>query len=169
MSSLRLAGIIRESITDGPGIRFTVFAQGCPHGCFKCHNPQTWDFDGGTDVEVDKIAKKVMENPMIKGVTFSGGEPFCQAEGFLELAKNLKENGIDIVIFTGYLYEELLASEDKNIHELLKEAWLVIDGPFDNDKKDLSLKFRGSSNQRIIDSAASIKAGKIILANEYMV
>ena len=74
-----------------------------------------------------------------------------------------------IVIFTGYLYEELLESEDKNIHELLKEAWLVIDGPFDNDKKDLSLKFRGSSNQRIIDSAASIKAGKIILANEYMV
>lgn len=169
MSSLRLAGIIRESITDGPGIRFTVFAQGCPHGCLQCHNPQTWDFDGGTDVEVDKIAKKVMENPMIKGVTFSGGEPFCQAEGFLELAKVLKEKGIDIVIFTGYLYEELMASDDKNIHELLKEAWLVIDGPFDNDKKDLSLKFRGSSNQRIIDSAASIKAGKIILANEYMV
>lgn len=169
MSSLRLAGIIRESITDGPGIRFTVFAQGCPHGCLHCHNPQTWDFDGGTDVEVDKIAKKVMENPMIKGVTFSGGEPFCQAEGFLELAKILKENEIDIVIFTGYLYEELMASDDKNIHELLKEAWLVIDGPFDNDKKDLSLKFRGSSNQRIIDSAASIKAGKIILANEYMV
>ena len=156
MSSLRLAGIIRESITDGPGIRFTVFAQGCPHGCLQCHNPQTWDFDGGTDVEVDKIAKKVMENPMIKGVTFSGGEPFCQAEGFLELAKILKEKGIDIVIFTGYLYEELLESED-------------IDGPFDNDKKDLSLKFRGSSNQRIIDSAASIKAGKIVLANEYMV
>ena len=83
--------------------------------------------------------------------------------------KDLKEKGIDIVIFTGYLYEELIESEDKNIHELLKEAWLVIDGPFDNDKKDLSLKFRGSSNQRIIDSAASIKAGKIILANEYMV
>lgn len=169
MISLRLAGIIRESITDGPGIRFTVFAQGCPHGCDQCHNPQTWDFNGGSLVPVEKVADAVFENPMIKGVTFSGGEPFCQAEAFLELAKILKKNNIGIVIYTGYLYEELMASGDENIRKLLEEAELVIDGPFIKEKKDLSLKFRGSSNQRIIDSKASIKAGKIILANEYMV
>ena len=169
MSSLRLAGIIRESITDGPGIRFTVFAQGCPHSCHQCHNPQTWDFAGGTDVDVSKVAEMIAENPMIKGVTFSGGEPFCQAAGFLELAVILKKRGMNIVIYTGYTYEELMASDDKDILTLLEKAWLVIDGPFDNDKKDLSLRFRGSSNQRIIDSEASVKAGKIVLANEYMV
>lgn len=169
MSDIKLAGIVRESITDGPGIRFAIFAQGCPHGCHECHNPQTWDFDGGTLVSTDRIVDAVTENPMIKGVTFSGGEPFCQTEGFLELARKLKHKGINIVIYTGYLFEELMNSENESVLELLDEAWLVIDGPFVPGKKDLSLRFRGSSNQRIIDSKASLKAGKIVLANEYMV
>ena len=166
---LRLAGIVRESITDGPGIRFTIFCQGCPHSCKGCHNMQTWDFNGGKNVSEEKILAAIDENPIIKGVTFSGGEPFCQAESFLKLAEEIKARNLDIVIYTGYQFEELLNSEDDNIRNLIGKADLIVDGPFIEEKKDLSLKFRGSSNQRIIDGKRSLNSGKIILANEYMV
>lgn len=164
-----MAGVVKESITDGPGIRFTVFCQGCPHRCQGCHNMQTWDKNGGNEVEIDRILKAVDENPIIRGVTFSGGEPFCQAEAFNILADEIIKRGLDIVIYTGYVFEDLLKCQDKNVKELIKKAFLIVDGPFIEEKKDLSLKFRGSSNQRIIDVEKTLKSDKIVLANEYMV
>ena len=90
---IRLAGVIRESIVDGPGLRFTVFCQGCPHGCEGCHNPDTHDFNGGYDCEISKITAAIDENPLLDGVTFSGGEPMCQPEAFLNLAVNVNRGG----------------------------------------------------------------------------
>ncbi len=163
-----MAGVVRESITDGPGIRFTIFSQGCPHKCKGCHNMQTWDFDGGKDVAIEKILTAIDETPIVRGVTFSGGEPFAQPQAFYELSQEIIKRDLDIVAYTGYTLEELLKSDDKALIGLLQNIWLLVDGPFIEDKKDLSLKFRGSSNQRIIDVQESLKTGKIVLANEYM-
>lgn len=163
--TLRIAGIMRESIVDGPGIRFAVFCQGCPHDCPDCHNPETHDFNGGTEVSIEKILKAIDENPMLKGVTFSGGEPTCQAEGFLTLAKAVKARGLDITVFSGYTYEQLMqrAEEEPALARLLELTDLLIDGPFVKAKKDLTLQFRGSSNQRLIDMNATREAGQIVL------
>lgn len=163
--TLRIAGIMRESIVDGPGIRFAVFCQGCPHNCPDCHNPETHDFNGGTEVSIEKILKAIDENPMLKGVTFSGGEPTCQAEGFLTLAKAVKARGLDITVFSGYTYEQLMqrAEEEPALARLLELTDLLIDGPFVKTKKDLTLQFRGSSNQRLIDMNATRKVGQIVL------
>ena len=163
--TLRIAGIMRESIVDGPGIRFAVFCQGCPHNCPDCHNPETHDFNGGTEVSIEKILKAIDENPMLKGVTFSGGEPTCQAEGFLTLAKAVKARGLDITVFSGYTYEQLMqrAEEEPALARLLELTDLLIDGPFVKAKKDLTLQFRGSSNQRLIDMNATRKEGQIVL------
>ena len=106
---LKLAGIMGESIVDGPGIRFAVFCQGCPHHCEGCHNPETHTFEGGTPVRVDRLLEQIDKDPILKGVTFSGGEPMCQASAFAQLAKGVKERGLDIVVFTGYRYEELVS------------------------------------------------------------
>ena len=128
--TLRIAGIMRESIVDGPGIRFAVFCQGCPHNCPDCHNPETHDFNGGTEVSIEKILKAIDENPMLKGVTFSGGEPTCQAEGFLTRAKAVKARGLDITVFSGYTYEQLMerAKEEPALARLLDLTDLLIDG-----------------------------------------
>lgn len=166
---IKLAGIVRESITDGPGIRFVLFTQGCPHRCDQCHNRETWDFEGGKYIDTEKILKEIAKNPLLKGVTFSGGEPVCQAAALKELAAKIKERGKDIVVFTGYRYEELLDLQDEDVSELLAYTDLLVDGPFVAAEKDLSLKFRGSANQRIIDMNKTRKMGKLILANEYMV
>lgn len=163
---VRIAGIVRESITDGPGIRFVVFCQGCPHRCPDCHNMQTWDFDGGSVVTIDRILEEIDKNPLLKGVTFSGGEPMCQAKALKELAKKVRERNLDVVVFTGYRYEELEEMDDVDVNELLDLTDLLIDGRFERDKKDLSLRFRGSSNQRLIDMNKTRKNRKIMLAND---
>lgn len=167
--TIRLAGIVRESITDGPGIRFTVFCQGCPHHCRECHNMETWDPDGGRSVPVSRILEEIDKNGLIGGVTFSGGEPFDQPEAFLSLACEIEKRGLDIVAYTGYLYEELVSMENPAVTELIKKCSLLIDGPYMAERRDLSLRFRGSSNQRIIDVKETFKSGKIVLANEFMV
>ena len=112
-STLRIAGIMRESIVDGPGIRFAVFCQGCPHNCPGCHNPETHDFNGGNEVSIQKILAAIDENPLLKGVTFSGGEPLCQTEGFAELAKAVKARGMDITVFTGFTYEQFSSARSR--------------------------------------------------------
>ncbi len=152
-NSVRIAGIIRESIVDGPGLRFVVFAQGCPHHCEGCHNPATHDFAGGYECDFDKILKVIDENPLLTGVTFSGGEPFCQSEAFCRLGKKIKERGLDLVTYSGYTLEELQTLEHKSIgvKELLSITDYLIDGPFILSERDLSLEFRGSRNQRIIN------------------
>ena len=158
---LDLSGIVSDSIVDGPGIRTTVFSQGCPHHCPGCHNPETWDFGCGTQLEVEHILEIVRSNPLCRGVTFSGGEPFAQSQGFAKLAKLLKEAGYEVASYTGYTFEELLqGSEDQR--KLLESVDILIDGPFLLSEKSLEVPFRGSRNQRILDVPASLAAGKAV-------
>lgn len=160
---LRIAGTANDSIVDGPGIRFTVFTQGCPHNCEGCHNPQTHDFNGGTVIDTDEILEKIKGNPLLDGVTFSGGEPFCQAEALAYLGRQIKLLGLDVVTYTGYTFEKLLSEHDKNHWgELLETTDFLIDGQFILAQKDWNIKFRGSSNQRYIDCKASLEAGTAI-------
>lgn len=163
-TKLRLAGVIKESIVDGPGWRFVVFAQGCPHKCKGCQNPQTHDFEGGYETTIGNIIAEVKKNPLLKGVTFSGGEPFCQAKSFTQLAKKVHELGLDVITYTGYTFEELTeqANEENGFIDLLKETDILVDGRFILEKRTLSLRFRGSTNQRIIDPKASLKEGRVV-------
>lgn len=159
--NLCIAGIVRESIVDGPGMRFVVFVQGCPHHCPGCHNPQSHSFDGGSVCSVDRIFQEICKNPMIRGVTFSGGEPFCQAAALANLAGRLKECGMHRMIYTGYTFEQLLkmGKNCSEILELLKLCDVLVDGPFILAQKSLMLHFRGSRNQRILDVPRSLESG----------
>ncbi len=173
-TTLRLAGVVRESIVDGPGLRFTVFAQGCPHHCKGCHNESTHDFHGGVETDIETILLEIDKNPLLSGVTFSGGEPFCQAEGFCSLAREIKARGLHIVTFSGYDYEELMVlgekmgPEGEAVCALLDLTDLLIDGRFEIASRDLTLCFRGSQNQRLIDMNKTREAGKIVLDDKYM-
>ena len=158
---LELSGIVTDSIVDGPGIRTTIFSQGCPHHCEGCHNPETWEFGCGTQMEEERLLQIVVENPLCRGVTFSGGEPFAQAEGFCKLAKLLKEKGYEVASYTGYTFEQLLSGNDAQ-RELLKNIDILIDGPFLLGERTLEMSFRGSKNQRILDVPKSLAAGKAI-------
>ncbi len=163
MSDLRIAGTVNDSIVDGEGIRFTIFTQGCPHHCEGCHNPQTHDFNGGIVVNTDELLEKIKENPLLDGVTFSGGEPFCQARELAVLGKKIKSLGLNITTYTGYTFEELYTNRYKNHwEELLAVTDILIDGHFIQELKDWTIKFRGSSNQRYIDCQESIKEGKAV-------
>ena len=153
MSDIRIAGIVRESIVDGDGIRFVVFVQGCPHHCEGCHNPQTHDFEGGSIVSTDKILNEFRKNPLLAGITFSGGEPFCQAQPLAELAEEVVKYGKNVWVYSGYTFEQLfeMSQHDNNILKLLNIADVLIDGRFMLEQKSLLLRFRGSKNQRMID------------------
>ena len=161
---IKLAGLVPESFVDGPGIRFTIFTQGCPHKCEGCHNPETHDFNSGRMADVDKIYSKIISNPLVKGVTFSGGEPFCQAEPLAYLAVKLKEKGYHVMSYSGYTFEQLIIKSSSDIHikNLLNNLDILVDGPFVLSERSLELKFRGSRNQRIIDVPESLKNGKAI-------
>lgn len=160
---LRIAGTVNDSIVDGPGIRFTIFTQGCPHHCEGCHNPQTHDFNGGEIVEADEIIEKIKKNPLLDGVTFSGGEPFCQAETLADIGKEIKSLGLNVITYTGYTFDEIYENRDKNHwNELLSVTDFLIDGKFILQQKDWNLKFRGSSNQRYIDCQRSLKEGRVV-------
>ena len=177
--SIRIAGIMRESIVDGPGIRFAIFCQGCPHDCPGCHNPETHDFAGGYDCSIDKLLEEIDKDPMLAGVTFSGGEPMCQPVAFAALAKAVKERGLSITIYSGYTLEQLISrvkgegsgkdlsvEERKATLELLQMADILIDGPYVASLRDLTLLFRGSSNQRVIDLNKTRECGRITLWNQ---
>ena len=163
---LRLAGVIRESIVDGPGLRFAIFCQGCPHGCEGCHNPETHDFEGGFDCTIDRVLDAVDKNPLLAGVTFSGGEPMCQAEGFYHLGTELKKRGLNLMCYSGWTYEELLekAKDEPYVGKLLDILDYLVDGRFVLAERDLSLTFRGSRNQRFIDLNKTREAGEVVLA-----
>lgn len=152
---MRLAGILAESVVDGPGVRFVIFAQGCPHRCPGCHNQATWDPDGGEETTVKSVLKQIKKKSKdIRGITLSGGDPFFQAEEMAQLAEQARKMNLDIVTYTGYKYEEILELDLPGCKELLEYTDILIDGPFIQEKKDISLPFRGSSNQRIIDLQA---------------
>lgn len=161
---IRLAGEIEESIVDGPGIRYVVFTQGCPHHCNGCHNPETHDFNQGTLVDVDVLIEKMKKYPYMSGLTISGGEPFVQPSAVLELIRAYqvlypKKN---VLLFTGYTYEELRTLHQVEIDEILFRADYLIDGRFILSKRDISLVYRGSTNQRIIDLQATKDKGSIV-------
>lgn len=158
-----MAGVVPESIVDGPGIRFAVFVQGCPHGCPGCHNPQTHSFEGGEVRRIEELFDQFCRDPLLKGVTLSGGEPFCQAAPLAELAKLVHGAGKDVAVYTGYVYEDLLAMEDPGVQDLLAETDLLIDGPYVEAQRNLELRFRGSENQRLIDVKKSLAAGRAVL------
>ncbi|MBQ8835058.1 MAG: anaerobic ribonucleoside-triphosphate reductase activating protein [Oscillospiraceae bacterium] len=158
---LDLSGIVGDSIVDGPGIRTTVFSQGCPHHCPGCHNPETWEFGCGTPMEEERILDIVRANPLCRGVTFSGGEPFAQAEGFAKLARLLKARGYEVASYTGYTFEQLLRGTPAQ-RELLEAIDILIDGPFLLEEKSLEVPFRGSCNQRILDVPQSLAAGRAV-------
>ncbi len=160
---MRVSGFVHDSIVDGPGLRFVVFAQGCLIGCVGCHNPETWDPDGGTLVELDDIVSMWRQNPLIEGVTFSGGDPLLQADKTLYLAKKAKETNLSIVLYSGKYYEDLIELNNPHINEILELTDILIDGPFEIDKLNLNLQYRGSDNQRVIDMKKTRESGKIAL------
>lgn len=153
--TVRIAGIVRESIVDGPGLRFVIFSQGCPHRCKGCHNEATHDFNGGYDCELDRILEEIDKNPLLSGVTFTGGEPFCQPKEFYKLGVAIKARGLDIAAYSGYTLEELqeMAGKDEWIKRLIGILDYLVDGPFILEERDLTLEFRGSRNQRFLHMA----------------
>ncbi len=150
---IRLFGAVRESIVDGPQLRFVVFVQGCPHHCPGCHNPESHDPDGGYISSTARIWDAIRENPLLRGVTFSGGEPFLWGHELAAIGRASREAGLDVMTYTGFTYEKLLerAKTEPDVHELLSVTNYLVDGPFILAQRDLNLKFRGSTNQRILD------------------
>lgn len=163
---LRVANVVTESIVDGPGLRATVFVQGCSHNCPGCQNPLTHDYEGGVEMNTLDILQGINANPLLKGITISGGEPFDQARACAELAFFAKMHGLDVWVYTGYTYEELLERKDPDVTALLCQTDVLVDGPFIESKKSLGLKWRGSSNQRIIDVPMSLECGAVVMYEE---
>jgi anaerobic ribonucleoside-triphosphate reductase activating protein len=164
--TIRIAGVIRQSIVDGPGMRFVVFTQGCPHHCPGCHNPETHSFSGGYDCETEQILAEIARNPLLKGLTLSGGEPFARPAELLPLVKAVRGRGMDVICYTGYTFEELLATSelDPAVEELMQNIDILKDGRYIHEERDLELKFRGSRNQRLLDMQASLAGKKAVEA-----
>lgn len=159
---VRLAGIAFESLANGPGIRRVLFAQGCRHNCKKCFNPDTHPFNGGELKDIDELVKDIRNNPMLRGVTFSGGDPLEQADKFAYIGERVKECGLDVWAYTGYTFEYIIQHKDKypGWNDILNCVDVLVDGRFEEEKACGGLKFRGSSNQRIIDVKKSLENGK---------
>jgi len=159
---MRIAGLIQDSIVDGPGLRFAVFTQGCTLCCVGCQNPDTWDADGGVEMSVDHIVNQMLSNPLTVGLSLSGGVPFEQAADCARLAAIARENGLSVWVFTGKTYEELLedVKYDSDVNKLLTLTDVLVDGRFILKERTLAIKWCGSKNQRIIDVQKSLKSGK---------
>lgn len=159
---VRIAGRVADSIVDGPGIRYALFVQGCPRSCPGCHNPQTHDPQGGIEISIESILDEIDSNPLLDGVTFSGGEPFMQPTPLIELASECKVRKLNIVVYTGYYWEELVNANNPEWIKLLEKTDVLVDGPFVQGLHDWKLKFMGSSNQRIIDVKRSLSQGRLV-------
>ena len=161
---IKIAGMVEESIVDGPGYRFAVFVQGCEHRCKGCHNPQALDVNGGVFTTTDKILARIVKNPLLCGLTLSGGEPFLQASACANLAKMAKERGLNVITYSGFTFENLLEKSraEFGVLELLKTTDVLIDGHFDESLMRHDIAFRGSSNQRVIDVKSSLECGEAV-------
>ena len=162
---VRLAGICPESLVNGEGLRRVFFFQGCKHNCKGCFNQETHTLNGGNIYDINSLVDDILKCTYLDGVTFSGGDPFEQAKSIVPMAKILTENNISIWIYTGYTYEEIIKDNDKL--ELLQLCDVLIDGQFKEDLKDKRLRFRGSTNQRVIDIADSLLTGCIVSYKDY--
>jgi anaerobic ribonucleoside-triphosphate reductase activating protein len=159
---IRIGGIERESIVDGPGFRYAIFVQGCDFRCPGCHNPQLQPFAGGREISVEEVLRDIQANPLLDGITLSGGDPFTQAAACACLAEKVRNLGLSVVTFTGYRWEDLLASGREDWQRLVKSSNIIVDGPFIMALRNLDLRFRGSANQRLIDVQRSLAAEKPI-------
>lgn len=166
-TKLHLAGVVRESIVDGPGIRMTVFVQGCPHHCKGCHNQHTWSFEGGYYTTVERVLEEAAKDKLLRGITLSGGEPFTQAEALAELSEKARQMGLNIFCYTGYTFEKLYEQFDSHpeYKALLEQCDWLVDGPFIEEEMSLMLHFRGSRNQRILDVPQSLEKGEAVLSD----
>ena len=162
---LQIAGIVDDSIVDGDGCRLTVFVQGCARRCPGCQNPETQPMEGGHAIDTAAILQQMAENPILSGVTFSGGEPFLQPAPLASLARAVHQRGLDVWSYSGYTLEELQAraQADRATRALLAEVDVLVDGPYEEAERDLTLHFRGSRNQRVIDMKQTKKAGRVVL------
>lgn len=163
--SMRLYGLVTDSIVDGPGFRTAIFTQGCPHHCEGCHNPGSHAFDAGTVWTLDDIEKKFTGNPLLEGITLSGGEPFAQPAACWELARRAHAKGLTVWVYSGYTYEKLcdMAQTDEAVNALLNEADVLVDGPFLLKERSLELNFCGSRNQRLIDLKKTRAQNAVVL------
>lgn len=160
--NVRLAGIVNESVSDGPGLRIALFFQGCKHQCPGCHNPQTWPIQAGTEYEVEVLLHRLPDTPLIRGVTLSGGDPFYQPLAAAQIALEFQKRGKDVWAYTGFVWEQLQNMQNDAVHQLLQCCDILIDGPFIQSQRCLNLPFRGSANQRVIDVKESLDTGKVM-------
>lgn len=158
---IRVLNIVEDTMVDGPGLRTSIYCAGCAHACKGCHNPQSWDFKGGTEMTTDEIMERILANKF-DDVTFSGGDPMYQAEAFAELAQKIKyQTQKTIWCYTGFLYEQVI--EDNTMRKLLELVDVLVDGEFIEEQRDIQIRFRGSRNQRLIDVRKSLEKGEVVL------
>ncbi|MDR0357089.1 MAG: radical SAM protein [Clostridiales Family XIII bacterium] len=162
--AIRVAGISNDSIVDGPGLRMTIFMQGCDKDCAGCHNPEARTLTGGSDFTEVALFEKIRSNPLLTGVTFSGGEPLLQAKALIPLAERIAEAKLSLAIYTGDAAEDIFARSDAEVLKLLSLADIIVDGPFILAKRSLALPFRGSANQRILDAKRSLELGRPVIS-----
>ena len=155
---MKYAGIIKNDMSAAPGVSVSFFTQGCPHRCRGCHNPETWDFEKGkefTNDTLNDIITALTANGIERSLAVMGGEPLCQENSFLTylVIKTIKEKlpNTKVYIWTGYYYEDLLKKHDPRIAQILELTDVLIDGPYVEQLRDITLPMRGSSNQSIID------------------
>ena len=165
---MKISGLLQDSIVDGPGLRFVVYTQGCEFACKNCHNPATWDINKGEEISTDEIIKQMLKNPLTDGLSISGGEPLMQAEECVKLAEAAKEIGLNVWLFTGYNFNELieLKSKKPKVNKLLQLTDVLVDGRYIDSERSLSLKWRGSRNQRVLDVQKSLAIGQPIELDE---
>ncbi len=166
-NKIKLSGIIKESIVDGTGIRYVIFCQGCIHNCRNCFNPETHSFEGGKEWDIDAIIEDIAKNPLLQGITFSGGDPWEQADKCSIIAESVKKMGLDVWSYTGYKFEYILQNlESRNgWAEFIKHVDILVDGKFEEENKSLLLTFRGSSNQRIVNVQQSLSSGELVICD----
>ena len=162
---IRMFGYSPESIVDGKGFRFAIFVQGCLADCPDCHNPESHDLNGGYLMDTEDLIKEFSENPLLDVVTFSGGEPLLQPEPLTEIARAAKDLNLNIWIYTGFTFEDIINQGDAKVLELLKLADVLVDGRFVKEERSLELKFKGSRNQRLIDLPKTFETGSVVLFN----
>lgn len=160
---IRILDIVNDTTVDGPGFRTSIYCAGCRHACQGCHNPESWNFNGGNPMSVDELMQVIVADPFAN-VTYSGGDPMFQAEGFLELTRRIKsETDKSIWCFTGFTWERLHAEGTAQMIELAESVDVLVDGPFVQELRDEDLLFRGSRNQRLIDVQKTLQSGQIVL------
>ena len=166
---LAIPTIQSDSIVDGEGIRSVIWFQGCGHACPECHNPETWDFNAGELVSIEDIKKQIDELEFQAGVTFSGGDPMYQIDALIELAKYVKEKGMNVWVYTGFLYDDIveMSKKDQRYRDVFEYIDVLVDGPFKIDLKSFECTFRGSTNQRLIDVKKTLENNKVITLEKY--